>query len=407
MTTHSSAERGAVLVHVAIAIIGLTAMTALAFDFGVKWVSRGQAQNAADAGALAGAVAMSFDNPNDFSATGPGKRSAWLYARANTVWGQTPNVDITNDVTILCPDPTNCAQPCPAPYAANTCVKVDVFRNQARGNPLPTFFANLVNVGQQGVVATATATILSGNASDCLKPWGVPDKWIERYPVAGPWTPNVRFNKYYDQGNQTGDPLPTPDLYTAPTRNDPGTGFTLDNDYGTELVLKPGNPQQATSPGWFYPLQLTEPGGDEYRDNIANCADTVWGIGDDVPVEPGNMIGPTAQGVRDLIALDPGARWDPNEQLVVNSCVSTGGCPGRSHSPRIVAIPIFDTAAYEDGRQSGRVTIRIVNILGFFIDRIQSNDVYGRLVTVPALVSANNGEVGPQSAFSVSIVLVR
>jgi hypothetical protein len=119
------------------------------------------------------------------------------------------------------------------------------------------------------------------------------------------------------------------------------------------------------------------------------------------------MIGPTAQGVRDLIDLDPGARWDSNQRVIVNSCVSTGGCPGRSHSPRVVAIPIFDTAAYEDGRQSGRVTIRIVNILGFFIDRLQGNDVYGILVTTPALYSASNGNVGPQSAFSVSIILVR
>lgn len=407
MTTHSNVERGAVLVHVALAIIGLTAMTALAFDFGVKWVSRGQAQNSADAGALAGAVSLSFDNPNDVSDSGPGKRSAWLYARANGVWGQAPDVNITNDVTVLCADATKCAQPCPPPYGANTCIKVDVFRNQARGNPLPTFFANLVNVGQQGVVATATAAILSGNASDCLKPWGVPDKWLERYPVPGPWVPTSRFNKYYDQGNQTGAPLPNPDLYTPPSANDPGTGFTLAVDYGTELVLKAGNPQQATSPGWFYPLQLTEPGGDEYRENIAGCSDTIWGIGDDVPVEPGNMIGPTAQGVRDLIALDPGARWNSTLKRIENSCVGTAACPTMSHSPRVVAIPIFDTAAYEDGRQSGRVTIRIVNILGFFIDRLEGNDVHGILVTTPALVSASNGSVGPQSAFSVSIVLVR
>jgi hypothetical protein len=407
MTTHSNDERGAVLVHVALAIIGLTAMTALAFDFGVKWVSRGQAQNSADAGALAGAVALSFDNPTDFSDTGPGKRSAWLYATANTVWGQPPNVNITSDVSILCPDPTACAQPCPAPYGTNTCVKVDVFRNQARGNPLPTFFANLVNVGQQGVVATATAAILSGNASDCLKPWGVPDKWLEVYPAPGPWTPDVRFNKYYDQGQQTGDPLPDPDIYVAPTENDPGTGFTLEVDYGTELVLKPGNPQQATSPGWFFPLQLTEPGGDEYRENIAGCSETIWGVGDDVPVEPGNMIGPTAQGVRDLIALDPNARWNPTTRRIEGSCAGTAACPGMSRSPRVVAIPIFDTAAYEDGRQSGRVTIRIVNILGFFLDRLQGNDVHGILVTTPALFSASNGNVGPESAFSVSIVLVR
>jgi hypothetical protein len=411
MSIHSTRERGAVLVHVAIAIIGLTAMTALAFDFGVKWVGRAQAQDSADAGALAGAIALSFDNQLDRSNTGPGKQSAWQYASANTIWGQAPNVDITNDINILCPAGSPgapaCTGLCPAPYEAATCVKVDVYRNQLRGNPLPTFFANLVNVGNQGVRATATAMVMAGNASDCLKPWAVPDKWVERYPVAGPWLPTSRFNKYYDQGNQTGAPLPNPDLYVAPTATDPGTGFTLATDYGTELLLKSGNPQQATSPGWFYPVQLTEPGGDEYRENIAGCAGVVWGIGDMLPVEPGNMIGPTAQGVRDLIAQDPNARWNPNTRRVEGSCAGTSACPNMSHSPRIVAIPIFDTAAYEDGRQSGRITIRIVNILGFFIEDLVGNDVRGVLVNTPAIVSGGNGTINSQSAFAVTIVLVR
>ena len=44
----------------------------------------------------------------------------------------------------------------------DTCVKVDAFRNQARGNPLPMFFGKLVGVANQGVVATATAQVVTG-----------------------------------------------------------------------------------------------------------------------------------------------------------------------------------------------------------------------------------------------------
>ncbi|HWJ54869.1 MAG TPA: pilus assembly protein TadG-related protein, partial [Vicinamibacterales bacterium] len=47
-------QRGAVLVHVAVAMTGLLAFSALTIDLGSLWVARGQAQNAADAGALAG-----------------------------------------------------------------------------------------------------------------------------------------------------------------------------------------------------------------------------------------------------------------------------------------------------------------------------------------------------------------
>ncbi len=61
-------ERGAVLVHVTVAIIGLLAFSALVVDYGVMWSARRQAQNAADAAALAGAISMAFTAPGDFDA---------------------------------------------------------------------------------------------------------------------------------------------------------------------------------------------------------------------------------------------------------------------------------------------------------------------------------------------------
>ena len=48
-------------------------------------------------------------------------------------------------------------------------------------------------------------------------------------------------------------------------------------------------------------------GGDKYRENIASCNGLPIEIGDTLTTEPGNMIGPTKQGVEDLIALDPDA----------------------------------------------------------------------------------------------------
>src|SRR5437867_1366842 len=62
-------ERGAILIQVAISIMALTAFTAFVVDYGVLWVARGQAQNAADAGALAGAIAREFDDVADPPAT--------------------------------------------------------------------------------------------------------------------------------------------------------------------------------------------------------------------------------------------------------------------------------------------------------------------------------------------------
>ena len=60
-------ERGAVLLQVAVALLALLALSGFVFDYGVMWVSRGQAQTAADAGALAGAISLAFG-------TGSGRR---------------------------------------------------------------------------------------------------------------------------------------------------------------------------------------------------------------------------------------------------------------------------------------------------------------------------------------------
>ena len=48
----------------------------LAIDVGMLMTARNQAQNAADAGALAGATALLYDNWNDRSAGGPAVTSA-------------------------------------------------------------------------------------------------------------------------------------------------------------------------------------------------------------------------------------------------------------------------------------------------------------------------------------------
>ena len=50
-------------------------------------------------------------------------------------------------------------------------------------------------------------------------------------------------------------------------------------------------------------------GASRYRWNIANCNPTAYGPGDTLVSETGDMKGPTGQGMKDLIAQDPGAYW--------------------------------------------------------------------------------------------------
>src|SRR5947209_19177579 len=54
-------ERGAILVQAAIIMLVLTALTTFVVDYAVLGMARTQAQNAADAGALSGAIARAYD----------------------------------------------------------------------------------------------------------------------------------------------------------------------------------------------------------------------------------------------------------------------------------------------------------------------------------------------------------
>ena len=224
-----------------------------------------------------------------------------------------------------------------------------------------------------------------------------------------------QFDIAKKQGN-TYVPYTPPDIYRPPTDANP-TGFDIHYDLGRKVTLKYGNPQDAPAPGQFLPIDLPiadgspEVGGANYRANIAGCNGVPIGVGTpDKPsplqIEPGAMQGPTKQGVQDLIALDPNARWDTATNTVQNTCAQAA-TPCAPRSPRIVAIPVYDTLTYEQAREGGRTSVNIVNILGFFIDRMVGNDVVGYFTTVPALKLAGAGTPNVNTSFAKVVMLVR
>ena len=157
--------------HVAIAMLALMAFNAFAIDYGALLVSRRQAQNAADAAALAGALSLAFDDPDDIPRA---QAAAAAAGAANQVWGAAPSIIPATDVTLI---------PCPpgAPGLPDTCIRADVYRSAARVNALPTFFAQIMGITVQDVRATATAQVQTGNAVECMKPWAIADKWDENW----------------------------------------------------------------------------------------------------------------------------------------------------------------------------------------------------------------------------------
>src|SRR5216684_2411023 len=113
--------------------------------------ARSQAQNSADAGALAGATALVFNSFTDRSGSGPAVQGGVNAARSNLVMAGAPSV-LTSDVTF------------PNDPAGNpTRVQVNVFRTAARGNAVPTLMANLIGIRNVDIVATATAEASPAN----------------------------------------------------------------------------------------------------------------------------------------------------------------------------------------------------------------------------------------------------
>jgi Flp pilus assembly protein TadG len=373
-------ERGMSFVFVGLGFMAFLVATTLAIDVGMFMTARSQAQNSADAGALAGAVALVFDSYTDRTAGGPAVRSAIAAASANDV--------MHADVSVTPADVTFPTDPSGEPNR----VHVNVYRTSARGNQVPTLMGAIFGVTSVNIDASATAEAAPADAATCVKPWAVPDKWIEiQTPV---WDPNDTFDLY----NNHHVPLGNPDVYRPITAGDAYTGYRPDpaaSDYGTQVMLKAGSPSQAIDPSHFYPIALLpSTGADWYRENIPGCWPGVMQVGDALPVEPGNMTGPTVQGTQDLIAKDPNAYWDTARRRVVSSF---------NPSPRIVVLPVFDPVVYEESRQHGRQDIQVANLVGFFIEDASGNTVTGRLVPATGLIRHSNV---PGGAFLKAVRLV-
>ena len=69
-------ESGMSYVFVGFSMMAFISASMLAIDVGMLMTARSQAQNAADAGALAGATALIYDNWDDRSPTGPAVTNA-------------------------------------------------------------------------------------------------------------------------------------------------------------------------------------------------------------------------------------------------------------------------------------------------------------------------------------------
>jgi Flp pilus assembly protein TadG len=361
-------ESGMSYVFIGLGMTAFLSASMLAIDVGMLMTARNQAQNSADAGALAGATALLYDNYTDRSAGGPAVTSAINAAVGNKV--------MAKDVSVLPEDVTFPLDPSGEPSR----VMVTVRRTASRGNPVSTLIAKYFGVTNTDIGATATAEVSQANAMTCVKPFTIPDKWREMQ--SPPWG----MDDTYDAFDNKGRPLANPDIYIPATQ--PGyTGYNQESMRGQKLVLRAQTGENITV-SFYFSLAMGKPvltGGDEYAWNIANCNKTVYYWGDPLTQEPGAKEGPTIHGAEELIARDPGAYWDTTTNKVKGSTYG-------AQSPRVFPIPLYDPIVYDSGKRNGRIADLVTaNWIGFFIEYIEGNGIWGRIIPIAGIRDASHG----------------
>ncbi len=360
-------NRGFIVVAVALLLVVILGFVALATDAGVVYSSRTAAQEIVDGAALAGASTFVL-NP-----TAPQPATAIAYA-TNAAANQSilGNAVDPADVTVT---------------VANRIVTVHLTHTE------PTFFAKVLGVNSADVAVQARAEASdTALGASCVKPF---------------FLPNAAFLPAGANVCNACDPA-KPEYNQVLFRGGAPTAYAF-SKIGQQFNIRPLTPNQALEPAQYYSLALGGRGGDDYRTNIGTCVEGAIYCGECFGVEPGNMVGPTKQGVEDLIGNpadifhavgDYGPlHSDTSRSLVVvpvwdvcfnsSSCGATPFCPAGK----------FDT----HGRNP---EIQIVGFALLFIDGTSGNNVQAHLINLFSCGSGGGGpgEIGP---YSVPIRLVR
>jgi len=332
-------QRGASMIMVTVAIIVVFAFAVAAIDLALITLAKTQLQNAADAAALAGAMAFSLSSGDYDLAEAEAVRVAGLNVAIQKTQEQV--VIFPSDVTFPEPDK----------------IRVVTHRTLSTGDALTIYFLKVLDPASNNladVQASASAKVYPVSGTDCLKPWCCPDKWDD-----------VDNDSMWDEG-ESYDPYIT--------------GYKVPDDIGTLVTLKLSNSNESPRMGWYYAVDFGaintgDPvitGADAYREWIAECEPYTVSIGDQLQIEPGNMVGPTAQGLAELIDADPLAQWDPVTGTVINSAYML--------SPRVIKMCAFDPTLGTQSDATGRDYVTVSKIMVMFLESHDGKEVTGRFM---------------------------
>jgi hypothetical protein len=368
-----SDREGQTLAVVAVSMVALLAIMSLGIDLGMAYTARAEAQRVADATALAGASVFWEEAPTEALA----KVRALEFATQNFVRNRPVAED---DVEVW--------------------VEFDKAKVWARveRTGLPTWFARFIGQDHLTVSAIAAASVMDTNAAKCLKPWAVIDLFHDK-KIDGSVPPD---DVLYD---------PDEGHWYAPNNSDhidnaaePPTGYGAnEDDFGREMVIKAQNPNDPNvpQPGVFLPIRLPDDPGQEqcftggggsagaspYRNNICGCNRTPISIGQELPIQPGNMVGPTSQGIAGLLGEEPRTlEWrGKNETDKKGDCCLPPGVVDAADrkGPLVTQSPLIAPMILIGPDQitaSGMQTVKVTNLVLFFIEGMEGSGPNQRVV---------------------------
>ncbi len=356
-----SRNKGQVLVLVALALIALLGLAALGIDVGYMYSVRHELQRCADAGALAGA--SNFIEPgNEWSSNPSDPVMVEAEARARDYASRdyvltSRLITASNDIAVTFPSQDR--------------IRVTTQKT------VPLFFARVFGRDNQVISATAVAEAsVADTGVTCLKPWGIPLPWIDN-GLGVPYDNNFK----YDEGETVLPLTSLPDGYPIILKI--GEPFNNPNNINNVSSLQ----QEA---GHFFALSVCgDTGGNDYRDRIANqCLDNcAVDNGAALDLKTGNMVGPTKQGVDDLIALDPAAVYNTTTHQVTGSVM---GDNNWMDSPRLVKVPLYDP---NEVLHQGNTQMHVIGFGGFWLQGYNTSQgtVIGYYVKDSVVAASSTG----------------
>jgi len=403
-----ASQRGSTLVLAAAALLMLLGMAGFAIDALTLYVSRTDAQRAADAAALAGAKIFVTSGCTTAANCTTGstqtlvKQAAEGTGAQNKVFGQYASI-ADSDITF----PAS-----PTGDLNDPMVQVKVHR------VIPTLFIGALsrmlggNVSGITVAATATAEAFNPTGSNipfgtsCVKPWMMPNCDPDH---TTPANPNCNGNGgWFIKGNPA--QIVRPGYYN----NGAANGGVIGEPWVLHFGIVPSQYGEISFTG-------SNNSANVYRNEIESCApEAALACGDTVFTNTGQAVGPTKQGTDALINGPNGQDSIDTSQPPPFVITAGSGNPfypsgtrGISTSSSIVTVPVYDTAGLCPGRSCGH-SQTVVGFMQLFIQSMTGQaDINAVVLNVVACPGSNNGggsggpPVGGNSATLIPVRLVR